>query len=47
MKRKLKFEDYKNRLEATLLENKIIVLNYNKFDIKAQNLTTNMKITLK
>ena len=33
-KRKLKFEDYKNCLEETQLENKIIHLNNNKIDVK-------------
>ena len=33
-KRKLKFEDYKNCLEETQLENKIIHLNNNKNDVK-------------
>ena len=32
-KRKLKFENYKNCLEATQLENKIIYLEKNKTDI--------------
>ena len=33
MKRKLKFQNYKNRLEATQLENKINYLEKNKIDI--------------
>ena len=34
-KRKLKFENYKNCLEATQLENKIIYLEKNKTDIES------------
>ena len=34
IKRKLTFEDYKNCLEATQLENKIIHLNNNKIYVK-------------
>ena len=34
IKRKLKFEDFKNVLEETRLENKIIHLNNNKINAK-------------
>ena len=36
-KRKLKFEDYRNCLEATQLENKIIQLEKNKVDTDSLN----------
>ena len=51
-KRRLKFEDYKNCLEETQLENKIIHLNNNKIDVKRiissrKEFITNEKVILK
>ena len=34
-KKKFKFEDYKNCLETTQLENKVIHINNNKTDVKS------------
>ena len=51
-KKKFKFEDYKNCLETTQLENKIIHINNNKTDVKSliehpKNFLKNKKIILK
>ena len=51
-KKKFKFEDYKNCLETTQLENKIIHINNNKTDVKSliehhKNFLRNKKIILK
>ena len=51
-KKKFKFEDYKNYLETTQLENKIIHINNNKTDVKSliehpKNFLKNKKIILK
>ena len=48
-KKKFKFEDYKNCLETTQLENKIIHINNNKTDVKSliehpKNFLKNKKI---
>ena len=48
IKRKLKFENYKNCLEATQLENKINYLEKNKIDINSViEFIINMKNTAK
>ena len=51
-KKKFKFEDYKNCLETTQLENKIIHINNNKTDVKSliehpKKFLKNKKIILK
>ena len=51
-KKKFKFEDYKNCLETTQLENKIIHINNNKTDVKSliehpKNFLKNKKIIWK
>ena len=52
IKRKLKFEDYKNCLQASQLENKKIYLNNNKINVESvienhKKFIKNIKIILK